>query len=110
MMIDFKQKILGLKGEEIDDIIEMQTNGGTKIVLTLAAAVSQSLCYSYPSEQNISGKEKFRRAKLALEILESSGPLELKSEDVTLVKELLAKLYSPTVVYRAWQMIDPAEK
>lgn len=102
-MIDFSQQVIGFNGEPMRD------NADGDAVLTLGRAVANALCVAYQDEQNVSGAEKFKRGKMAFELRDAKEH-ELPAEDIALVKRLIAKLYGPAVVFRAYQMLDPAEK
>lgn len=108
-MIDFSTILLDLSGEPIKDNIAMQINGGLDLDLTLGRAASHALCASYPDENNLGGDEKFRRGLLACKVY-PGGQHELSPEDVTLLKKLVAKAYSPIVVIKAWPLLDPTLK
>ncbi len=108
-MIDFTRTITDFNSDPIDDQISMQSNGGCKVELTLGRAAAHALCMNFSDEQNVDGAEKFRRGKLAFEIRDAADR-DVPAEDLTLIKKLMAKLYSPMVIFRAYQMLDPAEK
>lgn len=42
-------------------------------------------------------------------IKKAKGPIELKAEDVALIKERMAKIYTTVVFGQACELIDPAE-
>ena len=74
-----------------------------------AVSVTDIALPTFPDEQSLGGEEKFRRAKLAFD-LKGNKVGTLKTEDIVLLKKLVAKLYGPVVVYRVWQMLDPGER
>jgi hypothetical protein len=100
--IDFTTMLFDHRGKAIPDVMEENAP------LSLGAAARHALCMMYPDEQNLSGEEKFKRAKLAFEICDQTNAV-LKSQDVTLVKQLIGKFYAPTVVYAAYPLLDNAE-
>lgn len=61
-------------------------------------------------EERIDGNEKLKRFMLATRISEAKGELELENDDVTLIKDMIAKGYSTVVTARAWQRLDPHKK
>lgn len=77
--------------------------------LTLGTACYHALLVSFPDEQNVTGEEKFRRGELA-SIVRSAKDYTPSSEEVTLMKKVLAKLYSPGVVFAAYRKLDPSYK
>jgi hypothetical protein len=65
-----------------------------------------------PQDERIDGKEKQKRYHLAGRIWMAGDEIDLTSDEVVLVKNLIAKVYaSALVVGQAWDMIEPpAEK
>ena len=55
------------------------------------------------------GGEKMKRFKLA-EKIHLYEDVNLSAEDVTLLKELIGKLYGPLVVGQAYKILDPEEE
>lgn len=101
-MPNFEEVLNDLDGAPIPDPFAMQ---GSRVDLTLGRACRHALCWNFQDEQNLSGEEKFRRGKLALEI--SEGTATIKAEEVVLLKKCIAKLFSPLVVLRAFNLLDP---
>ena len=99
MKIDFTQVLKTLDGTE------MKVPGDK--VFTLAMATTEALLASYEDEKSLSGEEKASRYTLALAIHASVEPLDLKVEDVALIKKLVAKGYGPLIVGQAWMLLDP---
>ena len=108
-MINFTHELLDLDDRKIKDEIAMQANGGTPVSLTLGRACAHALCATFEDERNLSGEEKFQRGMLAVEVRDNAAA-ELKAEKVTQLKKVLAKLYGPIVIYRAYPLLDPQEK
>jgi hypothetical protein len=108
-MINFTQELFDFDSHPIRDDIAMQANGGKPISLTLGRACSHALCAVFEDERNLSGEEKFERGMLAVEVRDNAAA-ELKAEKITLIKKVVAKLYGPIVVYRAYPLLDPTEK
>jgi len=60
--------------------------------------------------RELSGDKKVERYDLAMKIHKSpDGLVDLKSEQVTLLKELIAKAYGPLMVGQAYEILDPHE-
>lgn len=103
MKIDFAQAINNLDDKQID-------------TMTLKSISVVALSETFRDERNpsipetVPAEEKFSRGELAMRIHAATEPLELKSQDVTLLKKVIARGYGPIVVYRAWPMLDAAEK
>lgn len=102
MKIDFSQILKTLDGKPIE--------GQDKKNLTLRDAVINALLSARDDEKNLAGKDKAMRYHLSARIYGAKEPILLKSEECTLIKELVGKTYLPLIVGQAWAMIDPAEK
>lgn len=97
--MNFDQPLKKLSGDELKD-----SDGKT---LTLKWACTEALLGHYPKE-DIDGTEKMARFILAKRISEG-GDIELKAEEITKLKKLVALNFAPLIVGQVWQMIDPAE-
>ena len=58
-------------------------------------------------EKELSAEDKIKRYELAKKIYKSSGLIDLQSEEITLLKELIGKLYPPLTVGQAFEILDP---
>lgn len=105
MGIEWDTVLVAETGRAIPDLM---TDGEKKPELTLARAASHALCAGYQDEQNLKGEDKFRRASLAVRILDEKPPV-LTAEEIVLIKNLIAKMYGAIVVYRAWVLLDVGE-
>jgi hypothetical protein len=111
LSIDFTAVLRDFDDRPIRDEIAMASagTGAAPIDLTLGRAAAHALCASFEDERNISGEKKFERGMLAVKVRDATD-VELKSEQVTIIKQALAKLYGPVVIYRAYPLLDPSEK
>lgn len=113
-MIDFTQPIRGFSNELLLENQKQDDNNvpikGTGTALTLGIVCARALAGAYRDDENLPGETKLKRGQLALKIFEATEPITLKSDEITLAKDLLAKLYSPLIIARAWPMLDPGEK
>ena len=100
MKINFNVGLKNLKGETLKDKEEE---------LTLKNVSINALLGNYKDE-NIDGNEKLKRFMMATRISEATGEIELENDDITLVKNMIAKGYSTVVTARAWQILDPHKK
>lgn len=82
--------------------------------LTLRRATISALNFEKPDARGFStltGQEKFERFRLALAIASNLEPVELKAEEITIIKNAIAEMYSPLVVGRTWDMLEnPVER
>jgi hypothetical protein len=87
----------------------MQIDGKTPVEdggkpLTLGAAAANALL---APEKGISGDKQVERFLLATRIYGEALPVELKAEEVALIKARVAEIYGPLVTGQMWQTIDP---
>ncbi len=74
--------------------------------LTLGAVATNALLMPYEDERNLSGDDKVKRFKLAQRIHDAQGEVDISSEEITLLKSLIAKAYTPLVVGRAFAILE----
>lgn len=55
---------------------------------------------------NVEGSKKFERWELASKIYTANGIIELKSEEIAQLKELIGKAYGPIIVGQAWEALE----
>lgn len=101
MKVDFSQQLKNLTGEVIKDSLEPNAK-----LLTLKSVCQTALLGIYPND-TADGEEKSRRWLLAMS-LESAKELDLdlKPEDVALMKKLIGLAYGPLVVGPSYQMLN----
>ena len=102
MEVNVSHAFKNLDGKPIKD------DEGTEF--TLKMACTNALLANHPNEKDITGTEKARRYNLAMDIHKAKDKIDLRSEDVTLLKELIAKMGSPLVVGQAYEILDPKKK
>ena len=111
MKINFDAPILDLKGKPMMEkqAAENSVNGNQPrfidVPVTLGSISAFALLAQKQGEKDVSGKEKASRFKLALRV--SEGEHDLKAEEVVLLKDRIAEVYSPLYVGRAWEILDP---
>lgn len=114
MKIDINQVIRDLRGKAIKD---RSAEGEEDTDATLGGACINALTSALPGD-NPDGKEKFKRFGLAQRILdaleEGDGVVDLKAEEVTLLKDLTGKAFPVEVLGAIWTMLEavatPAKK
>lgn len=57
----------------------------------------------------LKGEEKVERFELATSIHKSAGLVDLQSEEISLLKGLIARAHGPLAVGQAWKILDPHE-
>ena len=102
-MINVTQEIRDFTGE----IITLGTKENER-PLTLRLVCTQALTALRQQDQGLSGEEKFKRGILAEQIY-MNDEVELKAEDISLLKKLIGETFNALVILRTWRILDPAE-
>lgn len=110
--IDFTRPITQLDGQALTG-----TDGKPMATQpTLGSICESALLAQYVDERDpqtgketISPEEKFARWKLAIKV-NSAKDVTLTSEELTLIKKLVGKGYSPLIVGQVWTLLDPGMK
>ncbi|MGA8772188.1 MAG: hypothetical protein WB610_17680 [Rhodomicrobium sp.] len=97
MRIDFTRPLFDFSGEVLRD--------GDK-PLVLGVVTVNALMGIYPDEQNLDGREKVRRYRLATSIYSANCPLDLPAEDIAMCKQLIGKGFSTLVAGQAIPMLE----
>ena len=107
MKVDFNYRFKELSGKPI----KTKDEGEIDTVLTLRKACVNSLLTtqldSRGAPKRVEGMEKFKRYQLAMEIYNSNGLLDLRAEQIKLLKTLVSDVYAPLVSGQAWEILDP---
>ena len=99
MQVDFSKEFKQFDGKII---IETQEN---PVAFTLRTASINGLMFKGENEK-LSGEEQMKRFDLSTLIYASTEPVDLASEQVVLIKEQIAKIYSPLIVGQVWKMLE----
>jgi hypothetical protein len=100
MRIDFSAILLNLNDSPL-----MQPPGpnGSEVPATLAWVASEALLRATEEKD---GQKKYKLYALALKV-GAGGEVELKSEDVALIKTKIGEQFAPLVVGRAFDLLEP---
>lgn len=105
--IDFTQPLLDQDSRPMTECVKLNAVDRSKCddekVVTLGYAVFHAL--NVP-EQNVSYTEATKRGQLALNVYRAAD-VGLSSEEISLIKTQLPKRWSPLVVARAVEILDP---
>jgi len=96
MKINFDVKLKAINGKELN-------NQGKPIILY--DVCSNALLFNEQDEK-MEGKEKLRRLKLARKIYGMKELVSIDVEDVALIKELVAKIYSTLITGQVWELLE----
>jgi len=106
MKIDFQQFILGLDGQPI----KADLSGEESVTLKVVAINALLTPLNDPrtnQPENPTAQEKVRHAKLAQDIFSATAPIDLRAEEIALLKERIGRAFSALTVLRAWEILDP---
>jgi hypothetical protein len=104
MKVKVTIEFVNMANEPIWNVPTQQGNPPT--IMTLRDACVTALLGVYQDEPNLLGTEKLTRYELA-KVINSTDEPDLRVEELTLCKELIAKVYGPIVVGQAWPLLDP---
>jgi len=96
MKINFNVRIKNLKDEPLKD-------KGKEFMLF--DVCTNALLFNEQNEK-LEGKEKLRRLKLSRKIYGVKEPVSIEVEDVALIKELVARIYSTLISGQAWELLE----
>ena len=102
MKVDLNKPILDLLGDPVKISV---IKGKSEEVWTIKRAVCDALMQQYQAEIT-TGDQKLARYSLALKIHESNGEIDLKAEQIVLMKEVANLAYAPLVYGRICEMLD----
>lgn len=77
--------------------------------MTLQDACIQALLGTYADEERLPGKDKVARFELSRRIY-AATTVDLKSEEIAKIKELIGKAFTVLVVGQAWELLEQEPK
>jgi hypothetical protein len=98
MKIDFTTPLL--------DLYDTPLKLDEKTDLTLATAACEALLSTYQGEDNLGGNEKADRWALAITIKRATAPVEVTSENIIKLKDLIGKRFPAMVVGQAFELLE----
>ena len=102
MKINFEQGIFNLDGTE------MKTEKGEPFTLRNACVVS--LDAATDEVRKMTGEDKFKRGQLAARIYRTKEPINLKAEEIAIIKTAIGFVYGPHIIHETWNLLDPPER
>lgn len=111
------------RGNAYPDEIEMQVQQSKKLQgapgqnipmefepLTVRGAIVNALTRNWQDEQDkLVPEEKARRGRICVKFMEQQEP-DLWDAEVEVAKERVAKLYTPLIVWRTWEVLSTLAK
>ncbi len=115
MEINFNEILKDLDEKDIVQPVYSDGVNGTpkktgEEILTIGMISRAALLNLSPDENKLLGTEKQDRYLLAVKVRKAEKeetPINLESEDVTLLKKLIGKKYTPMIIGCAWNILDP---
>jgi len=110
MQVDFTQELKKLEGgtlykTEIRVVDGVAKNEDTSESMLLRTPCINALMGVYEDEKNLSGEDKVKRYDMAIKI-QSMSKVDFTPEDLSLIRKLVAKAYSPLIVGQVWKLLD----
>lgn len=111
MKIDFDKEIVDLDGKPIKETRQMVREDGVVVTMetdeirTLKSVCRFALSWTF-NDEKVEGDEKFKRFSLAERIVTATGPIDVKVEEIALLKSLIGKAFGPVIVGRAYQILE----
>jgi hypothetical protein len=105
MKVDFGQELKTMRGADLKErVVTEESPEGVMETITLGGCAIGALLNP---EQGVEGKVKAKRYALAIRIQEcDNGVLELKIEEVALIKKLIGKAFNVLMVGQCWNMLE----
>lgn len=103
MKIDFDAVVRDIYGETMKR--PGRKAGDPEIDATLAYPCVEALMGTFEDERNLSGNEKAERYAMAGKIV-GGGIVDLKTDDITKLKALVAKAYPTMIVGAVWDLLE----
>jgi hypothetical protein len=98
MKIDFSIPLL--------DLYDTPLKLDEKTDLTLGTAACEALLSTYQGEDNLSGNEKADRWAIAITIKRATAPVEVTTENIAKLKDLIGKRFPAIVVGQAFEILE----
>ena len=108
MKIDFSIVLKDLRGDPLKDAEGKDTWSAD--MLTLGSVAANALLAPAGQGEKLTGQVQLYRFQLATRIFAATEPLDLKAEDVVVIKNQIAANYLPLASGQAWEIIERAEK
>ncbi len=106
MKIDFTQKLVNLRGKPLKhndkDDKEVQT--------TLRDVCSEAMLAVTDKDKNEGGKARYERWELAGKIINTGNVVELKTEEISTIKERVGMIYGPAIVGPVYDLLEKKEE
>lgn len=107
MKIDVTKPIKDLKGNVVKHQVDEDVHD-----MTFLHVAQHALLVSIEGDGKLSGEDKLKRFRLATKLQEATeapnvGVADLSVDEAAKLKDLIGKVWSPLIVGRAWDIIEP---
>ena len=104
MKLDLNQTIIDTDGR----IVVMEEGIPFLLKDAIKRALVANYAYEMSSERSLglSGEDKFKRWELATQVSKADESIEIKAEDIVLIKSLIGKFFGPVIVGPVWNMLE----
>lgn len=102
-MINFTEVLTDMEGKPLTESSKLPGSNGAVVDVTLRKICQNALLSNDPK---MSGEEKIKRYILAQRI-QQQDLMELSADDISLIKKEIAIYFSPLIVGKAYELLDP---
>lgn len=102
MLVKLNVGLKTLDGQQMID----KDGQDNAIDATLQTAIVNAVLSPLQQGQNEKGTEKVKKYDLAMKVYKSDGEVELSAEDIVLIKERIADVFSPLVVGQCFNLLE----
>ena len=95
---------------ELVDLDDNPLPFGDGRTLTFRVAVCHALTSNLPGDEQEDGAAKHNCYKLALKIKKATTPMDVKVEDLVVIKKRVTKAFAPLVVGAIFDLIEGVEE
>lgn len=114
MFVKIKTKLKNMEGVELKMKLPVNQSGveEKEKYITLKRICVNALLSEAKEEKNIiiTGEEKVKRYELAKKIQEAETKVDLKTEEIVLIKKMIGLVYPPLIVGQCFQLLENNEK
>ena len=120
MKVDFSTQLVNIEGEPMEEpkfdpstgepVMEGEGENAKPVMLkvSLARVAKRVLLTTFEDEKNLDADEKLKRWNLAQKI--NRGSKSVSTEEVSLLKKLIAKAFSPAILGPAFTILEGEEE
>lgn len=108
MLVDFSRPILGLDGTPLKQGEAADSPDMTLGDVAVSALLETLFVPGRREPENLPAEAKVRNAALALAIRGAGESVDVKIEDLSLLKERIGRAFTTMIVFRAFALLEDA--